>query len=53
MNYWKRKSRLPLFASTLGATVLMIAATAGITNSIADAAGKGLDVEVPYEIKAL
>ena len=53
MNYWKRKSRLPLFASTLGATVLMIAATAGIANSIADAAGKGLDVEVPYEIKAL
>jgi hypothetical protein len=53
MNFWKRKSRLPLFATAAGAAILTIAASAGVTNSIARAAGKGLDVEVPYEIKAL
>ena len=56
MNFSKRKSNfsiLSVFATTLGVAALTIAALPGLTNSIARASGAGLDVEVPFEIKAL
>jgi hypothetical protein len=42
-----------MFATAFGVAALTIAALPGLTNSIARAAGAGLDVEVPFEIKAL
>ena len=56
MNFSKRKSNVSIFSVLvlrLGITALTIAALPGLTNSIARAAGAGLDVEVPFEIKAL
>ena len=53
MNFSKRKSNFSIFAAAFGIVVLTIAAMPGLTNSIARAAGAGLDVEVPFEIKAL
>jgi hypothetical protein len=56
MNFSKRKSNfsiLSVFATRLAVAALTIAALPGLTNSIARAAGAGLDVEVPFEIKAL
>jgi hypothetical protein len=53
MNFSKRKSSLSFFATAFSTAALMIAAMPGVTNSIASAAGKGLDVEIPFEIKAL
>ena len=56
MNFSKRKSDLSVFsvfATTLTVAALTIAALPGVTNSIARASGAGLDVEVPFEIKAL
>ena len=56
MNFSKRKSDLSvlsMFAVALSLAMLAIAALPGVTNSIANAAGAGLDVEVPFEIKAL
>ena len=53
MNFSKRKSNLPAFATAFGVIALTIAAIRGLTNSIARAAGAGLEVEVPFEIKAL
>jgi hypothetical protein len=53
MNFSKRKSNLSVFASAFSLAALIIAAIPGVTNSIARAAGAGLDVEVPFEIKAL
>ena len=55
MNFSKRKSSFSIIAvfRTLSVAVLAIAALPGLTNSIARASGAGLDVEVPFEIKAL
>jgi hypothetical protein len=53
MNFSKRKSNLSTLASAFGIIALTIAALPGLTNSIARASGAGLDVEVPFEIKAL
>ncbi|MGC2306118.1 hypothetical protein [Candidatus Binatus sp.] len=53
MNFSKRKSNFSVFAAAFGIVVLTIAAMPGLTNSIARASGAGLDVEVPFEIKAL
>jgi hypothetical protein len=56
MNFSKRKSNFPVFsvlAGALSVAALTIAALPSATNSIAQAAGKGLEVEVPYEINAL
>jgi hypothetical protein len=56
MNFSKRKSSFSafsVFATALGAAALTIAALPGLTNSLARASGAGLDVEVPFEIKAL
>jgi hypothetical protein len=56
MNFSKRKSNFSIFSVSvlrLGIAALTVAALPGLTNSIARAAGAGLDVEVPFEIKAL
>ncbi len=56
MNFSKRKSNFSVFsvfATAFSVAALTIAALPSVTNSIASAAGKGLDVEVPYEINAL
>lgn len=53
MNFSKRKSSFSVFATAFSVAALTIAALPGVTNSIARAAGAGLDVEVPFEIKAL
>jgi hypothetical protein len=53
MNFSKRKSNFSIFVAAFGIVVLTIAALPGLTNSIARASGAGLDVEVPFEIKAL
>lgn len=53
MNFSKRKSSFSVFATAFSVVALTIVALPGVTNSIARAAGKGLDVEVPFEIKAL
>lgn len=57
MNFSKRKSSFPESPTALllavGVALLAIVSIPGVTNSIARAAGKGLDVEVPFEIKAL
>jgi len=53
MNFSKRKSSLSIVSSAVGFAALIIAALPGVTNSIARASGAGLDVEVPFEIKAL
>ena len=56
MNFSKRKSSFSVFsvfATALSVAALTIAALPSVTNSIASAAGKGLDVEVPFEIHAL
>ena len=54
MNFSKRKNRsVSRFGIALSVAVLAIAAMPGLTNSIARASGAGLDVEVPFEIKAL
>jgi hypothetical protein len=56
MNFSKRKSNssvFSVFATALSVAALAIAALPGLTNSIARASGEGLNVEVPFEIKAL
>ncbi|HKN13994.1 MAG TPA: hypothetical protein VJX68_12455 [Candidatus Binatus sp.] len=56
MNFSKGKSSFSIvsvFATALGVAALTIAALPSLTNSIARASGAGLDVEVPFEIKAL
>ena len=53
MNFSKRKSKFSIFAIALSVAALAVAALPGLTNSIARASGAGLDVEVPFEIKAL
>ena len=53
MNFSKRKSKFSILAIALSVAALAIAALPGLTNSIARASGAGLDVEVPFEIKAL
>jgi hypothetical protein len=56
MNFSKRKSDFSFFSTftiALIVAALTIAALPGLTNSIARASGAGLDVEVPFEIKAL
>src|SRR5579863_477714 len=53
MNFSKRKSNFSLIVSALSLAALIVAALPTVTNSIARAAGAGLDVEVPFEIKAL
>jgi hypothetical protein len=53
MNFSKRKNSFSTFATALSVAALIIAALPGLTNSLARAAGAGLDVEVPFEIKAL
>jgi hypothetical protein len=56
MNFSKRKSNFSVFsvsAIAFSVAALTIAALPSVTNSIASAAGKGLDVEVPFEINAL
>ena len=54
MNFSKRKNRsFSIFGVALSVAMLAIAAMPGLTNSIARASGAGLDVEVPFEIKAL
>src|SRR5216683_1108934 len=57
MNFSKRKSNFSesptAFLLAVGVALLAIVSIPGMTNSIASAAGKGLDVEVPFEIKAL
>jgi len=56
MNFSKRKSDFSFFSTFAVALIiaaLTIAALPGLTNSIARASGAGLDVEVPFEIKAL
>jgi hypothetical protein len=53
MNFSKRKSNFSIFASAFCLGALAIAALPSLTNSIARASGAGLEVEVPFEIKAL
>ena len=56
MNFSKRKNSRSVFsvsAIAFSVAALTIAALPSVTNSIASAAGKGLDVEVPFEINAL
>ena len=53
MNFSKRKSSFSIFATAFSVAVLAIAALPSLTNSIARASGAGLEVEVPFEIKAL
>src|SRR5271156_755625 len=53
MNFSKRKSSFSLFVSSVSLAALIIGAILSVTNSIARAEGAGLDVEVPFEIKAL
>jgi hypothetical protein len=56
MNFSKRKNSCSVFsvsAVAFSVAALTIAALPSVTNSIASAAGKGLDVEVPFEINAL
>src|SRR5258705_13686826 len=53
MNFSKRRSSFYVFVSAFSFAALIIGALPSITNSLARAAGKGLDVEVPFEIKAL
>ena len=53
MNFSKRKSKFSIFASAFTIAALTIVASPRLTNSIARAAGSGLEVEVPFEIKAL
>ena len=56
MSFSKRKSSLSpfsVFATAFSVAAALIAALPGLTNSIARASGAGLDVEVPFEIKAL
>jgi hypothetical protein len=53
MNFSKRKSNFSILATAFGVVALTIAALPGLTNSIARASGAGLEVEVPFEIKAL
>ena len=53
MNFSKRKSNFSIFAIAFSVAALTIAALPGLTNSIARASGAGLEVEVPFEIKAL
>src|SRR5260370_34251952 len=53
MNFSKRKSELSVLATAFCVALLTITLLPSVTNSIARAAGKGLDVEVPFEIKAL
>jgi hypothetical protein len=53
MNFSTRKSSFSLVVSSVSLAALIIAALPNVTNSIAHAAGAGLDVEVPFEIKAL
>ena len=53
MNFSRRKSSFSVFVTALSFAALVIAAMPGLTNSIARASGPGLDVEVPFEIKAL
>src|SRR5271165_615597 len=54
MNFSKRKNRsVSICGIALSVAMLAIAATPGLTNSIARASGAGLDVEVPFEIAAL
>lgn len=48
-----RKNRLPRIFAALGLMALAFAAMPPVFRSIARAEGGGLDVEVPYEIKAL
>ncbi|MDB5107375.1 MAG: hypothetical protein JWM69_316 [Candidatus Binatus sp.] len=50
MNLRKRKNRLSFAVIAFGAAIVLAPRA---LNSIANASGKGLDVEVPYEIKAL
>ena len=53
MNFSRRRSNFSVFVSAFSFAALIIGALPNITNSLAHAAGKGLDVEVPFEIKAL
>jgi hypothetical protein len=53
MNFSKRKSNFSIFATAFCLGALAIAALPSLTNSIARASGAGLEVEVPFEIKAL
>ncbi len=53
MNFSKRKSNFSVLAAAFSLAALIVAALPSMTNSIARAAGAGLDVEVPFEIKAL
>lgn len=53
MNFSKRKSSFSIFATAFSIAVLAIAALPSLTNSIARASGAGLEVEVPFEMKAL
>src|SRR5271166_4083260 len=51
MNFSKRKSSFSVF-SVFAFAILTVAAFPGLTNSIARASGAGLDVEVPFALKA-
>ena len=53
MNFSKRKNSFSTFATAFSVAVLAIAALPSLTNSIARASGAGLEVEVPFEMKAL
>jgi hypothetical protein len=53
MNLSKRKNSFSTLAAALSVIAIAIAAVPSLTNSIARASGAGLDVEVPFEIKAL
>ncbi len=53
MNFSKNKSRIFFFLTALSAVAAFIAGWPIAWAPVAHAAGKGLDVEVPYEIAAL
>lgn len=53
MNSSQSKSRRSDLAAAVVVAALMLAASPGITNSVASAAGKALDVEIPFDIKPL
>src|SRR5260370_879419 len=53
MNFSRRRSDFSVFVSAFSFAAFIIGALPNMTNSLARAAGKGLDVEVPFEIKAL
>src|SRR5258708_3934466 len=53
MNFWKNKSRIFYLSAAAIVLAILLSGWPIAESMLANAAGKGLDVEVPYEINAL